>query len=125
MRGLIGSQGSLREQQKSFALEAERLEQEREAMLVQAAGVRRNGKVPRASGQSDPATPESPDGGVEEAADALARVDAQYRSLAAQRETAEVSLKRVEAQASTKGEQLRSLEKELSAVCESSVGRRR
>jgi len=116
MRGLIGSQGSLREQLKSFALEAERLEQEREAMLVQA---HESAETAKYVGQADRVMQQRRKvltAAVEEAADALARVDAQYRSLAAQRETAEVALKRVEAQASAKGEQLRSLEKELSTL---------
>jgi chromosome segregation protein len=57
---------------------------------------------------------------VEQSADALARVDAQYRSLAAQREAAQASLTRLESQYSAKSGQLRALEKELTML-ESSV----
>jgi chromosome segregation protein len=116
MRGLIGSQESLREQRRTLAQEAERLEHEREEMLTQAA---ESADTAKYVGQADKVIQQRRKvltAAVEEAADALARVDAQFRSLAAQREAAEASLQRLETQAAARAGQLVSVEAELTTL---------
>jgi chromosome segregation protein len=120
MRGLMGSQAGLRDQQKALALDAERLETERETMLEQAAECAETAKFLGQANSVVQQKRKTLTTAVEQSADALARVDAQYRSLAAQREAAQASLTRLESQYSAKSGQLRALEKELTML-ESSV----
>ncbi len=116
MRGLIGSQGSLREQQRTLAREAERIENEREALLVQAGESADTAKYLNQADKVIQQRRKVLTAAVEEAADGLARVDAQYRSLTAQREAAEGALARLETQGSAKSAQLRGLELELTTL---------
>ncbi len=116
MRGLIGSQGSLREQQRALAREAERLDNDREAALTQSQEAAETAKHLDAANGLVKARRQVLTKAVDEAADALAVVDAQYRSLAAQRETAVATLARLETQAAAKGVQLRGLETELATI---------
>ena len=116
MRGLIGSQGSLREQKQALALEAERLQSERETALSDSQESADTAKhLDRANNLVKERRQALTDA-VNEAADALARVDARYRSLAAQRETAAATLARLETQGSAKGVQLQGLEMELATI---------
>jgi chromosome segregation protein len=116
MRGLIGSQVSLREQQSTLAVEAQRLETERETMLEQAAECMETAKYLGQANSVVQQKRKTLTTAVEEAADALARIDAQYRSLAAQGEAAKAALKRLEEQAAAKKSQLRALEQELGTI---------
>jgi chromosome segregation protein len=116
MRGLIGSQGSLREQKRMLALEAERLEVERETALADSRESADTAKHLEKANSLVKERRQALTNGVNEAADALARVDAEYRSLAAQHETAEATLARLEAQGSAKSVQLRGLEMELATI---------
>jgi chromosome segregation protein len=121
MRGLIGSQVSLRDQQKTLALEAQRLETERETMLEQAAECAETAKYLGQANSVVQQKRKTLTAAVDEAADGLARIDAQYRSLAAQKEAAELASVRLESQVSTKSGQLRALEKELGTLESSTV----
>ncbi len=118
MRALIGSRAALRQQGASAQAEVERLSRERESLLAEAKDasetaryiekanaviIERRGALAKA---------------VNEAAEALARVDGEYRSQAVQKETGEAALARLEAQTSAKTVQLRGLELELATLQE-------
>ncbi len=116
MRGLIGSQTSLREQQRALAGERTRLEGERETALMQSQEAAETARhLDKANGLVKERR-QVLTKAVNEAADALAKVDAQYRSLTVQREAAEATLARLEAQASAKAVQLRGLDMELTTL---------
>ncbi len=116
LRSLVGTQTSLRERAISYERDAQTLATERESLLEES-------KVAADTavhvGRSDGLFKE-PRQALEqaagEAADALARVDGELRSLAVHRENAEATLARIEAQASAKAVQLRGLEMELTTL---------
>ena len=116
MRGIIGSQASLREQQLVLAREAERLEQERESMLAESRDSAEAAKHLDRANELFRDRRQALQEAMHEAADALARVDGEYRSLAVQRETAEAALSRLEAQSSAKDVQLRGLDMEVGTL---------
>jgi len=116
MRALMASREDVRRRRAAAQQEIERLSREREAVLAEANEavataryiekanaviIERRGAVARA---------------VDEAAQAVARADAELRSQAIQRETGEAALARLEAQASAKAVQLRGLEMELTSL---------
>jgi len=116
LRGLIGSQVSLRQQQASYQQDVERMSQERDTMLEEA---KEASDTARHVGTADKLFKDRRNvqlKAVSEAADALARVDGELRSLTVQKENAEASLARLEAQASAKTVQLRGLEMELATL---------
>ncbi len=113
MRGIIGSQSSLREQQLSYLREADRLGRERETMLDESRRSADSAKYLDRANDMFRERRKAVQQAANEAADALARVDGEYRSLAVQRETAEAAIARLEAQTSAKDVQLRGLEMEL------------
>ena len=119
LRGLISSQSSIREQQRSLALEAERLEAEREVMLIQAKDEAETGGHLQKSNRLIDDRRQALTAAVNEATDAVAQLDGRNRSLVVQREGAEATLARLEAQASSKAVQARGIEMELSTLTSS------
>ena len=116
LRGLVGSQTSLRDRQASYERDAQTLAEERESLLEEskeAAGTAVH--LSRADGLFKERR-QALQRGVNDAADALARVDGELRSLTVHRENAEAALARIEAQVSAKSLQLRGLEMELTTL---------
>ena len=122
MRSLMATVANAREQQASYGGQAATLEEERQGLIAEAkeavATAKTLGRADAIFADRRKALNKS----VNEAADALGRVDAELRSLKVQRENAEAALARVEAQASAKGVQLRGIEMELTTLNES-IGR--
>ncbi len=116
MRGIIGSQASLREQQAALQREAERLERERDAMLAESRESAASAKHLGRANELFRERREALQAVVNEAADSLARADGEYRSLAVQREAAEAVLARIEAQVSAKDVQSKALEMEMTTL---------
>ena len=114
--GVMGSISNIREQQKSFEMQAATLEQECAALLEEAAEAadtakhlgKADGMFTQKRNALQPA--------LNEAADALARADAERRSLTVQEENARSMTARIEAQATAKSEQLRGLEAEIATL---------
>ncbi|MDO8615763.1 MAG: chromosome segregation protein SMC [Dehalococcoidia bacterium] len=121
LRGLIGSQVALREQGRAYQQEADRVTQEREAQLGESKEAAETARqLSRADGLFKDRR-KTLLKSVNEAADALAQVDGELRSLTAGRENAEAALARIEAQVNAKSVQLRGLEMEISTL-DSTVG---
>jgi chromosome segregation protein len=114
--GVMGSITNIREQQKSYETQAATLEQECTALLEEASEAAETAKhLGKADGMfTQRRSALQP--ALNEAADALARVDAERRSLTVQEENARAMTARIEAQASAKAVQLRGLEMELSTL---------
>ncbi len=116
IRGVMGQIQNVRDQQKSFAQQAEVIEKEREGLLEEAAEAAATAKH---LGKADALFAERRKvmrAALEEATDALGRVDADLRSLNVQKDTAAGTLARIEAQAKGKATQLRELEKEITSL---------
>ena len=119
MRSLMATVTNARTQQASYQEQAATLEDERQGLIAEATEAAATAKT---LGRADAMFAErrkTLTGSLEEAADALGRVDADLRSLKVQSENAKAALARVEAQASAKGVQLRGIEMELSTLDES------
>jgi len=119
MRSLMATVVNAREQQASYRDQAATLEEERQGLIEEAKEAAATAKT---LGRADAIFADrrkTLNKSVNEAADALGRVDAELRSLKVQRENAEAALARVEAQASAKGVQLRGIEMELTTLNES------
>ena len=105
--GVMGSITNIREQQKSFETQAMTLEQECAALLEEA---KEAADTAKHLGKADSMFTDRRKTllkSLNEAADALARVDAERRSLGVQEENARAMTARIEAQASAKAVQLR------------------
>jgi chromosome segregation protein len=114
--GVMGSITNIREQQKSYETQAATLEQECAALLEEAKEAADTAKhLGKADGMFTDRR-KALQKSLNEAADALARVDAERRSLGVQEENARAMTARIEAQASAKAVQLRGLEMELSTL---------
>ncbi len=116
LRGLVGSQDGLREQQVAHGEQAIRMAQEREESLRDA---REAAETAKHLSQADGLFKDRRKAlsrALNEAADALAQVDGQLRSLTVQRENAQATLARIDAQVSAKTVQLRGLELELTTL---------
>jgi chromosome segregation protein len=119
MRSLMATVANARAQQASYRDQAATLEDERQGLIEEAKEAVATAK---ALGRADAIFADrrkALNTSVNEAADALGRVDAELRSLKVQRENAEAALARVEAQASATGVQLRGIEMELTTLDES------
>jgi chromosome segregation protein len=118
IRGLMANMSNVREQQVSYRSQAQTLEDERHALLEEA---RQSLETSRHLGRADGVFEEQRKAlqlAVDEATDALGRVDAELRSLSVQKENAEAAIGRLEAQASGKKMQLRGVELELTTLDE-------
>jgi chromosome segregation protein len=118
MRGLMANMVNVREQQSSYRSQSETLESERRALIDEARQALETSKhLGRADGVFEDQRKALQDA-VNEATDALGRVDAEQRSLRVQKENAEAALARVDAQADGKKMQLRGVELELKTLDE-------
>ncbi len=116
MRGVVGSRGSLQDQQRALVLSAERLAAERAETLEEAKGLEDTAlHMERAHKLFN----DRRDGlakAVSEAADGHAAIDGRLRSLAVQREAAKASATRLEGQVTAKAAQARALETEIDSL---------
>ena len=116
LRSVLHEYTALQERDRATAAEIERLGREREAVLAEAKECRENAKhLERANavlGERRAALERE----LDEAAQALARADAEFRSLAVQRESAQAALARLRSQAEAKARQERALGEELEAL---------
>ena len=116
MRSLMAARVALSQQDASARAEIERLGRERERFLADAGESFETAQYIEKANSVLAERRETMAGAVNEAAEALARVDGEYRSQAVQRETSEAALARLEAQTSAKAVQLRGLEMELTTL---------
>ncbi|MEK7248433.1 MAG: chromosome segregation SMC family protein, partial [Chloroflexota bacterium] len=116
IRGVMGSMENVREQQKSFNQQADLLEKERTALLEESVEASDTAKH---LGKADSLFKDKRkvmQKALNDATDALGRVDAELRSLNVQKETAAATLARIDAQANAKSVQLRGIEMEVSTL---------
>ncbi|MCH8050481.1 MAG: chromosome segregation protein SMC, partial [Chloroflexi bacterium] len=119
MRSLMATVANALEQQASYRAQAATVEEERQGLIGEANEAAATAKTLDRADAIFADRRKALNKKVNEAADALGRVDAELRSLKVQRENAEAALARVEAQASAKGVQLRGIEMEVSTLDES------
>jgi chromosome segregation protein len=116
LRGVMGQIENVREQQKSFIQQAELLEKEREGLLEEASDAADTAKHLSKADTMFKDRRKTMQAALNEATDALGRVDAELRSLNVQKETAAATLARIDAQANAKAVQLRGIEMEVSTL---------
>ncbi|HEY5641182.1 MAG TPA: chromosome segregation protein SMC [Dehalococcoidia bacterium] len=119
MRSLMATVANARTQQASYDDQAATLEEERQGLLEEAKEAAATAKTLGRADEIFADRRKALNSSVDEAVEALGRVDAELRSLKVQRENAEAALARIEAQASAKGVQLQGIEMELVTLEES------
>ncbi|TMC00087.1 MAG: chromosome segregation protein SMC [Chloroflexi bacterium] len=125
MRSLIAEISAVRERDRAALAEIERLGEEREQMLAEAKECFQTARYVERAGSMISERRQSLLGAAEEAAEALAGVDAEYRSLNAQRQANEAALARLQSQGAARGSQLQAAEKELAALRSGAQGQER
>jgi chromosome segregation protein len=116
IRGIMGAIDNAREQQASYTQQAQTLETERAELLEEA---REAGETARHLGKADDlftARQRAVAEAAEEAINALGQADAEFRSLGIQKESAQATFARLQAQLSARKGQIESLETELEAL---------
>jgi chromosome segregation protein len=116
IRGIMGSIENVREQQKSYMQQADLLEKERTGLLEEAEQAADTAKHLSKADNLFKDRRKTLQRAVNDATEALGRVDAELRSLNVQKETAAATLARIEAQANAKAVQLRGIEMEVSTL---------
>ncbi len=120
LAALMGQRAAVIERFRGVGEESARLEQEQGLLLVQARECEETADYLERANSLTVERRDALRAAVNGAAEAVARADADLRSLILQRETSEASLARLEAQASAKAVQARGLDMEL-ATLKSSV----
>ena len=116
MKSLVGSQRDARGHERNVLAEAARLEEEREQVLAEAkSSFETSEYLAKANSVIDERRQELQQA-RDEAADVLARADAEYRTLAVQRESREAAYARVKAQVFSKEQQSGDIEKEVARL---------
>jgi chromosome segregation protein len=122
LKALVAAQQDARSQGRSVVAEAARLDEEREQLLADAkSSLETAAYLAKANSVIDERREEL-QGARDEAADLLARADAEHRTIAVQRESREAAHARVLALVSSKEQQAGAIEKELARL-EEAAGR--
>jgi chromosome segregation protein len=121
MRALIASMTGQRGQRSNVQQETERLTQEREQVLAQAEESKDTARYLEKANAVIDERRKALQKARDDAADALARADAEYRTIAVEREAREGALQRMTAQETSKEQQLKDIGAELERL-EKTVG---